>query len=700
MKSLIIVESPAKAKTLERFLGRTYRVRATKGHVRDLPRSQFGVDVDKGFVPKYITIRGKGEVLRDLKEAVKKADRVFLATDPDREGEAISWHLAETLGIPKAEPTRIVFHEITRDAVKRALRRPRPIDDRLVDAQQARRVLDRLVGYKLSPLLWRKIHRGLSAGRVQSVALRLIVDRERERRGFVPEEYWTVEATFRTPGGERVEARLVTPEGKRPTLPGEAAVDAALASLDRRAPFVTGSVERRERQRLAAPPFTTSTLQQEASRRLGFSVRKTMTLAQILYEGVDLPLRGRTGLITYMRTDATRIAQEAQAQAAAYIKARFGETHAHPVTRKETKRIGEQGAHEGIRPTSMDLPPEAVGEGLTPDQMKLYRLIWERFLASQMTPARLEVTTVLIRQGDLTFRASGQVVVFPGFLAAVGDPGEEDDKEGDAMPPVREGEPLRMEDVRRDQHFTEPPPRFSEAMLVKTLEEAGIGRPSTYVPIIQTIQERDYVRKEDRRFIPSELGELVVDLLREHFPKVVDPAFTAELENELDEIEEGNTPWQEVLQGFYEPFASDLERAEATIGKLPIKDEESDVICDRCGRRMVVKNGRFGRFLACPGFPECKNTKPLLETTGVTCPECGQGEVVTRRSKKGRTFYGCSRYPECRFTSWQKPTGRRCPECEAGFLVERRQRGGPVRIACNRPECTYVEEAEAVPSEV
>ena len=700
MKSLIIVESPAKAKTLERFLGRGYQVRATKGHVRDLPKSQLGVDVEKGFQPKYITIRGKADLLKDLRETVRKTERVYLATDPDREGEAISWHLAEMLGMPMGAPLRIVFHEITKDAVRKALKKPRPIDPNLVHAQQARRVLDRIVGYKLSPLLWRKIHRGLSAGRVQSVAVRLIVDRERERRAFTPEEYWTVEATFQTAGGDEVRGRLVSPEGKKLDLPDRPSVDRALAGLDVRAPFSVTDLDEKERSRFPAPPFTTSTLQQEASRRLGFSAKKTMALAQILYEGMDLPDRGRTGLITYMRTDAARISKEAQEAAEVLIRETFGDVYAHPVRRKESRRVGEQGAHEGIRPTSLDLRPDEVASALAPDQAKLYRLIWDRFLASQMSPARLRVTTALIRQGDVTFRASGQVVVFPGFLAVHDDGSEDAEREGPSMPPMSRGDALTVSSMEPAQHFTEPPPRYSEAMLVKTLEEAGIGRPSTYVPIIQTIQDRGYVVKEDRRFAPTELGELVVDLLREHFPKVVDPAFTAEMETELDSIEEGERPWQEVLQGFYRPFASDLERAEATIGKLPIKDEESDVLCDRCGRRMVVKVGRFGRFLACPGFPDCKNTKPLLEETGVVCPECGEGSIVSRRSKKGRTFYGCSRYPACRFISWQKPVGRRCPECEEGYLVEKRRRGASPQIVCSRPECSYVEEAEAVESDI
>lgn len=708
MKSLIIVESPAKAKTIEKFLGKKYQVKASKGHIRDLPKSQFGVEVEKGFEPKYITIRGKGETLKELKDAMKKADHVYLATDPDREGEAISWHLAESLGIKEGAAVRIVFHEITKEAIQKAVQKPRPIDARLVDAQQARRILDRVVGYKLSPLLWRKIRRGLSAGRVQSVAVRLIVDRERERRAFQSEEYWTVEALFSKKGGETVRGRLVTEEGKRPVLPDKASVDRALVGMDPKSPFQVADVTKKGRTRYPAAPFTTSTLQQEASRRLGFSVKKTMSIAQVLYEGVDTP-GGRMGVVTYIRTDATRVGDEAKREAEQFIGATYGKEYARPAVRKEAERPGVQGAHEAIRPTSLSYPPGALKGGVTPDQMKLYRLIWDRFLSSQMSPARLEVTTAAIIQGKTAFRASGTVVVFPGFLSvyeesqearvAKGPMDEPDEAEG-RMPSLEVGESLGLSELNPEQHFTEPPPRYSEAMLVKTLEEKGIGRPSTYAPIIQTIQDRGYVLREDKRFLPTELGELVVDLLQQHFPQVVDPDFTAELEEKLDGIEEGRDAWRDVLASFYEPFENDLKRAEAEIGHIPIKDEETDVVCERCGRNMVIKIGRFGKFLACPGFPECKNTKPLLEKTGVSCPDCGQGEVVERRTKTGRRFYGCSRYPECRFTSWQRPSGRPCPECGQGHLVEKRQRGKAPMLACSRTECSYVEEMGAVPSEV
>jgi DNA topoisomerase-1 len=683
MKPLIIVESPAKAKTIEKFLGRRYAVRASKGHVRDLPKSQFGVDIEHGFEPRYITIRGKGEVVRELREAVRKADRVYLATDPDREGEAISWHLAQVLGLPEDAPCRIVFHEITKEAVAQALKHARPIDERLVDAQQARRVLDRVVGYKLSPLLWRKIRRGLSAGRVQSVAVRLIVDREEERRAFVPEEYWTVEARLRRRDGTEFTAVHPLPaEGVR-GLPNGAEAERVVAAA-RSAPFVVRDVRRRERRRMPPPPFTTSTLQQEAGRRLGYTVRRTMAIAQMLYEGVEVEGEGQVGLVTYIRTDSTRVAEVAAAEARTYIRDRFGPAYAEPAPPRAQRGVGVQDAHEAIRPTSVSRTPEQLKGSLTPEQWKLYRLIWERFVASQMSPARIEQQTADLEVAGHAFRTSGSVVLFPGFLALSSD---EDDEER-AMPALEVGEVLSAVDVTAVQHFTEPPPRYTEALLVKALEERGIGRPSTYAPIIQTIQERGYVRKEDKRLVPTELGELVVSLLKEHFPEVVDPEFTADLEEKLDRIEEGKAEWRSVLAEFYRTFQEALGRAEAEIGSIELAEEETDVVCERCGRRMVVKYGRFGKFLACPGFPECRNTKPYVEPTGAKCPECG-GDIVERRTKTGRRFYGCSHYPACSFTTWQRPTTRTCPRCGT-FLVERRTRGG-TSLTCAREGCGYEE---------
>ena len=683
MRPLIIVESPAKAKTIEKFLGRTYTVRASKGHVRDLPKSQLGVAVDKDFEPRYITIRGKGDVIKELRDAAKKAERVYLATDPDREGEAISWHLAQVLGIKDREPVRIVFHEITKDAVRTALRHARAIDYRLVDAQQARRVLDRLVGYQLSPLLWRKVRPGLSAGRVQSATVHLIVEREEEIRAFQPQEYWTLAAELKSPAGATFMARYQQ-EGEE----GERILDSALATRIAEElagqELVVAAVDSRRRRRTPPPPFTTSTLQQEASRRLGFTVRRTMAVAQALYEGLELAGEGHVGLVTYIRTDSTRIADEARDAVAAYIREGYGDAYAQPAERRERRRVGVQDAHEAIRPTSVLRHPDTLKASLTREQLQLYRLIWLRFVASAMSPAEYEQTTIRLSYGEHPFRAVGSVLVFPGFQALTGA-GEED--EGSVLPPVAQGDHCLCEKAAVDAHVTEPPPRYTEATLVKALEERGIGRPSTYAPTIQVIQDRKYVERVERRLHPTELGEIVDGMLREHFPEVVDPEFTAELEGRLDKVEEGTVDWKEVLRDFYVPFHRDLEQAEAVIGKVEQQDEVSDVQCENCGRMMVIKHGRFGRFLACPGYPECKNTKPLREPTGVQCPLCG-GEVVERHTRRGRTFYGCANYPSCTFTTWKRPVRERCPECGA-FLVEQPRRGGQGEYVCVRESCDY-----------
>ncbi|EKP93688.1 type I DNA topoisomerase [Thermaerobacter subterraneus] len=696
-RTLIIVESPAKAKTIKKFVGRDYAVEASMGHVRDLPKSQLGVDIDDHFTPHYITIRGKGKLIERLRQQARQVDRVLLATDPDREGEAISWHLCQLLDIDESSPCRIVFHEITREAVRRALKEPRPIDENLVDAQQARRVLDRLVGYKLSPLLWRKVRRGLSAGRVQSVAVRLIVDREEEIEAFTPQEYWTLEADLvRLPGGETFTARYYgDAEGKK-ELPDRAAVDRLLADLEGR-PFSVLGVERKERKRNPAPPFTTSTLQQEAARKLGFTVRRTMRIAQELYEGIELRGEGAVGLVTYIRTDSTRIADQALDEAAAYIAARFGAEFSAPRKQAGRRAAQAQDAHEAIRPTSVAREPDAIKDDLTPDQYKLYRLIWERFVASQMAPAVLDTVTAEIGAGPHRFRATGSTVKFPGFMKLYvegrdeGGEGEGDEAEG-MLPDLAEGDALALKQLRPEQHFTQPPPRYTEAMLVRALEEKGIGRPSTYAPIIETIQERGYVVKEDRRFRPTELGRVVTALLKEHFPDIVDVEFTARMEADLDRIEEGQREWEDVVREFYEPFSATLARAEREIQRVALPVEETDEICEKCGRRMVIKHGRYGRFLACPGFPECRNTRPLVEKTGARCPRCG-GEMVQRRSRKGRVFYGCSNYPECDFTTWDRPTAETCPECGT-FLVEKRSRQG-VRLVCANPQCTYQREGAA-----
>ncbi len=693
-KPLIIVESPAKARTIEKFLGRRYAVKASMGHVRDLPKSQFGVDVDQDFTPKYITIRGKGDVLKSLREGARKASKVFLATDPDREGEAISWHLAKVLGLDPDGQCRIEFHEITKDAIGKAIKKPRAIDANLVDAQQARRILDRIVGYRLSPLLWRKVRRGLSAGRVQSVAVRLITDREEEIRAFIKEEYWTIEAQMKTGDqGQPFVARYVGPSGQKVDLKTEDEVNRILARV-RPQPFTVGNVKKRERHRTPPPPFTTSSLQQEASRKLGFTVRRTMSIAQQLYEGLDLGSAGTVGLVTYIRTDSTRVADEARREARAYIKEKFGADYVPEQPRVYEEKRGAQLAHEAIRPTSLERGPEVVKEFLTAEQLKLYRLVWERFLASEMSQAVLDTVAADIAVGDETFRASGSTVRFAGFMAIYteGQDEEKPSEEEGFLPDFQEGQRLEVLGVEGKQHFTQPPPRYTEAMLVKTLEEKGIGRPSTYAPIIETIQYRGYVFKEDRRFAPTELGILVLDLLKEHFPKIIDVAFTASLEEELDGIEEGDRRWQAVVGQFYEPFAADLKRAEEVIGPLEIPEEESDVVCDKCGRKMVVKYGRFGKFLACPGFPECKNTKPIVEVLKAKCPACG-GQMVERKSRKGRRFYGCSNYPECTFVSWQKPMDRNCPTCGA-FLVQRKSKTEGVSYQCSREGCGYTEYGE------
>lgn len=728
-KSLIIVESPAKAKTIEKFLGRKYAVKASMGHVRDLPKSQLGVSVENDFEPKYITIRGKGDVLKELRESARKADRVYLATDPDREGEAISWHLAQVLKLSLNEPLRIEFHEITKDAVQRAIKQPRPIDMHRVEAQQARRVLDRLVGYKLSPLLWRKVRRGLSAGRVQSVAVRLIVDREREIQAFQPEEYWTLDArvttssdqsfTARYWGAGEQKAELRTRDQVREVLdrvagggrlPEPSAVSGQGSPSDPLAETfdVAGagiwlqvrSVKRREKKRNPAYPFTTSSLQQEASRKLGFSVRRTMAVAQQLYEGLPLGEEGHTGLVTYIRTDSTRIAEEAAHAAAAFIAEQYGEEYVPEKRREPDRRAGEQGAHEAIRPTDVRRTPESVKPYLTPEQYKLYKLIWERFVASQMAPAVLETVTVELAAGEHVFRATGQTVRFPGFMKVYIE-GEDDEGQreegGCLLPELTEGQLVLVQAFEARQHFTQPPPRYSEAMLVKALEERGIGRPSTYAPIIGTIQARGYVEKRDKRFYPTELGVLVTDILKEYFPDIIDVEFTAHLEGKLDEVEEGRADWRELIRQFYGPFEETLKQAEEKVGGFELEDEVSDVPCEKCGRLMVVKHGRFGKFLACPGFPECRFTKPILEETGVTCPACGTGRIVERKSKKGsRRFYGCTNYPECSFVSWEKPVDRRCPECGAPYMVEKRVKELGLSHVCKQPECGYVEPVESM----
>lgn len=690
-KTLVIVESPAKAKSISKFLGSRYLVKASMGHLRDLPKSQLGVDIEHGFEPKYIAIRGKGELIKELRAAAKIADRVLLASDPDREGEAIAWHLGHLLGLDMEEKCRIEFHEITKQAIQNAVKHARKIDRDKVDAQQARRVLDRLVGYQLSPLLWRKVKKGLSAGRVQSVAVRLVCDREEEIRAFVPEEYWSLTALLQASGGT-FNAKLQKKQGQKFEVKSEEEMKQVLQELSQ-AEFQVADVRTKEKRKQPAPPFTTSSLQQEAHRKLNFSPKRTMMLAQQLYEGIELGKQGSVGLITYMRTDSVRIAEAAQQEAKGWILEHHGTEYYPPEPRQFASKGRAQEAHEAIRPTSLENSPERIKEYLSRDQLRLYRLIWDRFLASQMSAAVLDTLTVDVAAGEYLFRANASTVRFPGYLAVYqeGRDEESEDDEGALAIPVTPGEKLKLEELKPRQHFTEPPPRYTEATLVRKMEEEGIGRPSTYAPTIETIQTRGYVVKEERQLLPTELGEVVIALLKEYFPDIVDVEFTANFEEKLDDIEEGEVPWRDVIDAFYAPFAVTLARAEEQIGKVQIEEQVSDEVCEQCGRHMVVRMGRYGKFLACPGFPECKNTKPLLEETGGACPRCGK-PLVVRRSKKGRKFYGCSGYPECDFVSWDLPAPEPCPECGQLMVIKsnRRQK----RYVCTNAECRYQKTVE------
>lgn len=676
--TLVIVESPAKAQTIKGFLGKNYTVKASLGHVRDLPRSKFGVDVEDNFTPQYITIRGKGPVLKELRDAAKKADRILLATDPDREGEAIAWHLVTALKIDEKD-CRIDFREITKNAVKQSIQEPRPIAQPLVDAQQARRILDRVVGYNLSPLLWAKVKPGLSAGRVQSVAVKMIVDREREIEAFEQVEYWSVTASLQTEKKDLFEAKLHHKDGKKIELPDEDSAKQVETDLKGQS-WIVADVQKRRRRRNPAPPFITSTMQQEAARKLNFPARKTMRLAQQLYEGLPLGKAGTLGLITYMRTDATRVSEEAVKEVRGYIKNTFGKDFIPAKARQYAKKKGAQEAHEAIRPTSVLHSPKEIKQYLSRDQFRLYKLIWERFVASQMSSALFDATRVDLKADKYTFRATGSQLRFSGFLKVYeeGKDGSNNNEGGERLlPDLKVDEQVDLDKLTLAQHFTQPPPRFTEAMLVKTLEEEGIGRPSTYAPIIETITGRGYVQTEERRFQPTELGIIVVDLLAENFSQLLDTGFTAQLEGQLDHIEEGELVWQDVIADFYEPFAENLEKAHEELEKIEIQDEESDVICEKCGRNMVYKLGRFGKFLACPGYPDCKNTKPILDEIGVECAICkregrDKGQIVRRRTRRGRYFFGCSNYPDCNFSSWQLPVAELCPHCEHHLAIRKK----------------------------
>lgn len=682
--TLVVVESPAKAKTIEKYLGKNFVVRASMGHLRDLPKSQFGIDVDHDFEPKYINIRGKGDLIKDLKKEAKNATKIYLASDPDREGEAIAWHLAYILGIDPEEDCRIIFNEITKPAIQAAVKDPQPINLDRVDAQQARRMLDRIVGYKLSPLLWRKIRKGLSAGRVQSVTVKLICDREKEVQNFVSEEYWTIDLKLRKKRSKLFSAELTAIEGNKPVLHNRQETQKIADDLAKQK-FIISEVKRRERQRKPAPPFNTSSMQQDAARKLGFTSRKTMMLAQQLYEGIALGRKGPVGLITYMRTDSTRISDIALEETRQYLTDTYGTSFVPAKPNVYTTNKNAQDAHEAIRPTSILRTPQEVEPFLTADQLKLYTLIWQRFAACQMTPAVYDTLSVAIGAGKkYTCRASGSQLKFAGFTAVY--VGVEGKKEKDVvLPELVEGEELDLSAVLPEQHFTEPPPRFNEASLVKTLEEKGIGRPSTYAPIIETILARGYVIRQDKHFQPTELGFVVVDMLEEYFKNIVDVKFTADLEGDLDEIAEGKLEKNKLLKEFYDPFEETLEKADEAIGHVELPVEVSDVKCDICGRMMVVKQGRFGKFLACPGFPDCRNTKPYLKDTGVVCPKCG-GSIVERRTRRGRMFYGCRNYPECDFVTWDAPQAEPCKEC-GGLVLKHRFKNGRALNYCWNENC-------------
>lgn len=683
-KYLVIVESPAKVKTIKKFLGKNYEVAASNGHVRDLPKSQLGFDVENDFEPKYITIRGKGDILANLRKEVKKAEKVYLATDPDREGEAISWHLASALKLGDKDAKRITFNEITKNAVKASLKNPREIDMNLVDAQQARRVLDRMVGYKISPVLWAKVKRGLSAGRVQSVALRIICDREEEINAFIPEEYWTIDVTLNVKGEKKpLVAKFYGDENGKIQIHNQSELDAILKEIES-CEYKVLEVKKGERTKKPPLPFRTSTLQQKASKHLNFSTQKTMRLAQQLYEGVDIKGSGTVGLITYLRTDSTRVSEEAEAAASEYISANYGADYVGGSvdTKKNTAKI--QDAHEAIRPTDLNRSPAIVKDSLSRDLFRLYQLIWNRFAASCMTPAVYETTSVTIGAGKYRFHVSASKVKFDGFMSVYSLDEEKSDRVF-LSKSLDETSELTEEEIEPKQHFTQPPAHFTEASLVKTLEELGIGRPSTYAPTITTILGRRYIVKENKNLYVSELGEVVNNIMKEAFPEIVDERFTANMESLLDKVEEGTVDWKMIIRNFYPDLDAAVKAAEAELEKVKIEDEVTDVVCEQCGRHMVIKYGPHGRFLACPGFPECRNTKPYFEKIGVACPKCGK-DIVLKKTKKGRKYYGCENNPDCDFMSWQKPSKLPCPQC-GGYMVEKGN-----KLVCADEQCGYVME--------
>lgn len=741
MKSLLIVESPTKVKTLSKFLGKDFTIKASVGHIKDLPKKELGVDIENNLTPTYVVIEGKEKVLKELKKAAKSAERIYLGPDPDREGEAIAWHIAEELNGASNKVYRVEFNEITEKAVTEAIKHPRKIDMNLVDAQQARRILDRLVGYKLSPLLWRKVRRGLSAGRVQSVAVRLVVDREKEIEAFVSDEYWSITAALEGHEPPRFEAKLFSIDREKIGIKNESQAASIVEDLQGK-PFAVQRIEKKSRKRSPAPPFITSTLQQEASRKLRFTAKKTMLIAQQLYEGIELGEEGSVGLITYMRTDSVRVASEAQQEARSFVRGEFGNEYTPPKPPVYKSKKSAQEAHEAIRPTSLLRPPQAVGNKMSRDQFNLYSLIWNRFIASQMSPAQLEQTSVDVAADKYIFRATGTIVQFPGFMKLYIESGDNGAEEESLLPKLSEGDRLKVIGITPKQHFTQPPPRYSEATLVKELEAKGIGRPSTYATILSTIQDRKYTEKVEGRFKPTELGIVVSDMLVERFAELMDYNFTANMENNLDKIEEGGIKWGDIIMDFYRPFNSDLAHAMETLGKVKPQDiptdkvcpeghpmvikwgrfgrfyacekypehkytepleeqgtgangqgqaaeeQKTDEKCPKCGSPMVMKSGRFGRFLACSKYPECKATKAV--STGITCPEDG-GDIVERRTKKGKLFYSCNNYPKCRFATWYRPLNKTCPDCGSSILVEKHLKKGDF-IACIKKGCKYKEE--------
>lgn len=689
-KKLLIVESPAKAGTIKKYLGKDYSVMASMGHIIDLPKSQMGVDIENDFDPRYITIRGKGQLLTQLKKEAKKADVVYLATDPDREGEAISWHLAKALNIDPNSDCRVTFNEITKTAVKNAIKNPRKIDMDLVDAQQARRVLDRIVGYTISPILWEKVKRGLSAGRVQSVATRLICDREEEIENFTPQEYWSITALLSDPKSKKTfEARYYGENGKETKISNAEEANAVTADISK-AEFVVESVKKGQQRRNPQPPFTTSTLQQDASRKYNFQASKTMQIAQTLYEGVNLGGKiGSIGLITYMRTDSLRIADDAQKEAVDYLTQNYGSEYVK--ARQYKTKKSAQDAHEAIRPTSINIKPIDIKDKLTNDQYRLYKLIWERFAASQMESALFDTMQVSVDAGGHTFRASGSNVKFKGYMMVYVEATDEKEKKSKQLPELNEGQTVLLKSSEEKQHFTQPPARYTDATLIRELEENGIGRPSTYAPTISTIVSRGYVVRSKRQLVPTELGFVTSEIMKNNFSDIVDVEFTAGMEEELDNVEEGALEWKKVLNDFYPSFRDSLEKAQKNVEKIKIKDEESDVVCEKCGRKMVYKLSKFGKFLACPGYPECKNTKAIREGTGVKCPKC-DGEILVKKSRRGKVYYGCENAPKCDFMAWDAPVKDEvCPECGSLLLKKPGKRG---KIVCWNENCTYQKQTE------